>query len=645
MLGFETLPLRAEKSLYDLSLWVKEQAGLAQYIKSTPAEEICAAYYAGSIRRALSEEFSTRFAAHLAEFGHTLYDLDFAKPIPADDPAPVLEALKAYLSGKAPSPYARQQAQVERREQAESTILQRLGAPRKKWFLKLLRYAQGYSPDREDCIADIGLGYPQMRKMLSELGRRLAAGGVIVQPDDVYWLEAREADTLAAALETGEALTPHMEQVKERKIRWQRARSITPPISLPEKSFISRFLAHNNPEGNTLKGYGASTGKVTAPACVLRGPEEFSSMRPGDVIVAVTTTPAWTPLFAMASGVVTDIGGPLSHSSIVAREYGIPAVMATGVASRRIQPRQIITVDGTQGIVTLEQDKAGTTIHPTVKKPIEWKLPRGDYAAMRNNIVELMADPLSPLFATLGRSAINDSFHTLLDESFAMRGLMPDEIIITVNGYAYYNGSLSARNMLRILFSIGTIMKKMFNGAVERWTEAGRPQYYNTVSAWQARPWQTLKNAELVNTVKQLTRAAIDAYGALVSGVIPAAWMTEALFTKVYNTLIKRRGDPPAPTYLLGFDSLPIRADKSLYNLAARARLDPALAQFLERTPASQLAGLCQGEVSPRRCHSRPGKNGAPVSRNICTCSGTPSTTWTSPIQFLPMTQRPCSTR
>jgi phosphoenolpyruvate synthase/pyruvate phosphate dikinase len=76
-------------------------------------------------------------------------------------------------------------------------------------------------------------------------------------------------------------------------------------------------------------------------------------MHPGDVIVAVTTTPAWTPLFAMASAVVTDIGGPLSHSSIVAREYGIPAVMATGVATRRIQNGQMLTVDGTTGTVTL----------------------------------------------------------------------------------------------------------------------------------------------------------------------------------------------------------------------------------------------------------------------------------------------------
>jgi pyruvate,water dikinase len=75
-------------------------------------------------------------------------------------------------------------------------------------------------------------------------------------------------------------------------------------------------------------------------------------MHPGDVLVAVATTPAWTPLFAMASAVVTDIGGPLSHSSIMAREYAIPAVMATGVATRRIHNGQMLTVDGTAGTVT-----------------------------------------------------------------------------------------------------------------------------------------------------------------------------------------------------------------------------------------------------------------------------------------------------
>jgi pyruvate,water dikinase len=122
---------------------------------------------------------------------------------------------------------------------------------------------------------------------------------------------------------------------------------------LPENSWLAKMMAPKKSPPNILKGKGTSAGQVTAPACVLRGPEDFEQMRPGDVLVAVATTPAWTPLFAMASAVVTDIGGPLSHSSIVAREYGIPAVMATGVATRRIRTGQIITVDGNAGTVTL----------------------------------------------------------------------------------------------------------------------------------------------------------------------------------------------------------------------------------------------------------------------------------------------------
>ena len=89
-------------------------------------------------------------------------------------------------------------------------------------------------------------------------------------------------------------------------------------------------------------------------AQALHGPGDFSQMQPGDVLVASITTPAWTPLFAMASAIVTDVGGPLSHGSIVAREYGIPAVLGTSVATRRIQNGQIVTVDGTKGRVTIQ---------------------------------------------------------------------------------------------------------------------------------------------------------------------------------------------------------------------------------------------------------------------------------------------------
>ncbi|KPK04742.1 MAG: hypothetical protein AMJ56_16915 [Anaerolineae bacterium SG8_19] len=100
-----------------------------------------------------------------------------------------------------------------------------------------------------------------------------------------------------------------------------------------------------------LKGVAASPGSVTAPACVVHGPEDFAQMKTGDVLVAPITTPAWTPLFARASAIVTDVGGPLSHGSIVAREYGIPAVLGTGTATKRIRDGQVITVNGSNGKV------------------------------------------------------------------------------------------------------------------------------------------------------------------------------------------------------------------------------------------------------------------------------------------------------
>jgi pyruvate,water dikinase len=106
-------------------------------------------------------------------------------------------------------------------------------------------------------------------------------------------------------------------------------------------------------KGDLIKGVAASPGNATGTARILHGPEDFGQMNPGDVLVAPITTPAWTPLFAMASAIVTDVGGPLSHGSIVAREYGIPAVLGTGVATRRIQDGQTITVDGSAGTVTL----------------------------------------------------------------------------------------------------------------------------------------------------------------------------------------------------------------------------------------------------------------------------------------------------
>jgi len=110
-------------------------------------------------------------------------------------------------------------------------------------------------------------------------------------------------------LEANEPLICHAASVEARKASWKRARKAAPPTVLPENHLLAKMFSPKKPQINLLKGKGTSPGQVTAPACVLRGPDDFGQMRPGDVLVAVATTPAWTPLFAMASAVVTDIGG------------------------------------------------------------------------------------------------------------------------------------------------------------------------------------------------------------------------------------------------------------------------------------------------------------------------------------------------
>ena len=287
-------------------------------------------------------------------------------PPPVDDPAPLFEALRFALDGGSAGPSARQLASAARREQLTEAALARLDPARALAFNRLLRWAQRYAPVREDALADIGLAWPQMRRMLAELGRRLVAAGRIAVPEDVYWLRPDEI------------LGGPVGDVAERKALWRGRRRATPPQALPQHTFVDRFEgwfpASGKQEGAVLHGTGASAGQVTATARVLSGPADFGRMQPGEVLVASITTPAWTSLFTLAAAVVTDVGGPLSHSSIVAREYGIPAVLGTGVATRRIPDGARVRVDGDAGTVTLldEVDANAPETAPVARRP--WRV-------------------------------------------------------------------------------------------------------------------------------------------------------------------------------------------------------------------------------------------------------------------------------
>jgi phosphohistidine swiveling domain-containing protein len=357
LLGFDSLPIRAEQSLFDLAGWVGGRPALAATLRTTSSAELLA-------ERPVAEEdgwpgFWSRLQAHLDRYGHTVYNLDFVNPVPADDPAPLLDALRFYLTeGAAADPYARQRRSVAAREDLTRTVRARLGGVRRPVFDGLLRRAQENAPLREDALADVGLAWPQLRRLLAELGRRLVDAGVVDGAEDVCWLRHEEIATALASPDPPR----YQAEVEQRRQVWRGQRRVTPPQVLPERIWLRLFgrmlpATSAAQSGNVLTGLAGSAGRVTAVARVLAGPEDFGRLQPGEVLVANITTPAWTSLFVRAAGVVTDVGGPLSHSSIVAREYGIPAVLGTGVGTKRIRTGQRVTVDGDAGTVTLHADE------------------------------------------------------------------------------------------------------------------------------------------------------------------------------------------------------------------------------------------------------------------------------------------------
>jgi rifampicin phosphotransferase len=194
------------------------------------------------------------------------------------------------------------------------------------------------------------------------LGRRLVDGGSLGTAEDVFFLETPEIEAAIAARASGK-IRPELARLarERRELREARKRLHPPPVVPPDRKL--RFgpfdmsawetQRRNEPAGAVLRGFAVSPGRVSAPASVIRSPDDFLRMEPGTILVCSTTTPAWTPLFSQARGLVTDVGGILAHGSIVAREYGIPAVLGTGIATTRIRSGQTIRVDGDAGTVTL----------------------------------------------------------------------------------------------------------------------------------------------------------------------------------------------------------------------------------------------------------------------------------------------------
>jgi rifampicin phosphotransferase len=182
------------------------------------------------------------------------------------------------------------------------------------------------------------------------LGGLLQAEGVIARAEDVFYLTRAELDTR----------TPLQDMVHRRRGTWERQRRLLAPLTIGRPSrlltkelfgAVDAVRTTGPVPQNAIVGQPASPGRATGPVRIVTGVGDFDRFQPGEVLVARATAPAWTPLFARAGAVVTDGGTLAAHASLVAREYGIPAVVATGDATTRLDDGQVVTVDGGAGTI------------------------------------------------------------------------------------------------------------------------------------------------------------------------------------------------------------------------------------------------------------------------------------------------------
>jgi rifampicin phosphotransferase len=220
------------------------------------------------------------------------------------------------------------------------------------------------------------------------------------------------------------------------------------------------------------------------------------------------------------------------------------------------------------------QSRPITTLsEPAAAPPTDWTVPSPRDFYIRASIVEQLPDPLSPLFADLVDGSVSRSLGALFRELVGRAVLRDGELgLPTVNGYAYYRYSRAAlwRMMLYSPAALRLLTSGGKQSGLARWRDYSHPRYRRIVADWTARPIDGLTDEEVVAGVIELLDAGTEYYTA-VQTIIPLAAGSEILFTRFYDRLVRRAGDPTAPTFLLGFDSAPIRAEKSLYDLAGHA--------------------------------------------------------------------------
>lgn len=290
--------------------------------------------------------FVAKLEAFLAKYGWRAGNShEFVHATWAEDPRYALDIVRRYLQTDYDFDAQFRAIQTARARDLEETLARISDPEARQRFSAALAVAYETAVLDEDHHFYIDAMLPaKSRRMLLRIGEILSAAGALATPDDLFFCYL---DEVYGLLDGTDAARP---AIAARRAAYLRHKSEVPPFSYgtPPQTAAAGAATEEIAE-RSVSGVTAAQGSYRGPARIIEGPEDFSRFLPGDILVARTTTPVWTPLFAIAGAVVTDAGGMLSHTATVAREYGIPCVVATVRATRTFQDGEEVHVDASPG--------------------------------------------------------------------------------------------------------------------------------------------------------------------------------------------------------------------------------------------------------------------------------------------------------
>ena len=296
--------------------------------------------------------FRTAMEDYLDHFGHrAVFEMELASTRWAEDPHYVLEQVRFHLDHPPAGDARSRAAEVRRRAEAELAAFPAVLRPVARWVLARARRGAAL---RENAKSGSAAAIALIRQVCLEVGRRLQASGRIAAAEDVFHLSIVEVEAWLTGAWDG---TGAGGLVADRRARLAAQQELELPgviqESPPADSGLSTAPAATSvSEADAWTGVAAAPGEAEGAACVLRTPHDGGRMGRHDVLVAPSTDPGWTPLFLRASALVTETGGYLSHGAVVAREFGLPAVVNVRDAMRTLTDGDRLRVDGTAGRVT-----------------------------------------------------------------------------------------------------------------------------------------------------------------------------------------------------------------------------------------------------------------------------------------------------